>query len=241
MRRNRTTPGLFIAVEGIDGAGKTTLSQIAAQTLVADGVTFCARKQVCKAPKVVHDATADLAALLWQRGDCRDDNLLPPGFWLHLQAAWYAAYSHCLLAPMIADGNIILVDGWYYKFSAKLRMLGFDQKALDAAFAQARTPDAVILLDIDPAQAWERQRRFNQSELGLHQGYRALGRESFLNYQGEVLAGMHDFAVRYGWTVLALDAAASPVVNGERLADSVRNVIDSMNSVTATPAALVRG
>jgi thymidylate kinase len=224
MRTGPTTRGRFIAVEGIDGAGKTTLAQIAARILAADGVTFCARKQVCEAPKVVHDAMADLAALLWKRGDCRDDNLLPPGFWLHLQAAWYAAYSHCLLAPQLAAGTTVLVDGWHYKFAAKLRMLGFSQTTLDAAFAQALAPDAVILLDIDPAQAWQRQRNFNQSELGLHQGYRALGRESFLSYQGEVLAGMREFAARYGWTILKLDATAAPAINAERLAACVRRI-----------------
>lgn len=218
--------GLFIVIEGIDGAGKTTLARIVGERLKQHNISFFARKHVCEAPRVVHDTTANLADLLWSRGDCRDDNLLPPAFWLHLQAAWYDAYSACLLDSILPGRSAVIVDGWYYKFMAKLLLNGFMQTELDAVFSHARKPDAVILLDVDAANIWNRDRVFNQSELGLHQGYSNLGEDSFIRYQRKVFMRLRQFADAQGWDVVSLDPAASADANAAQLCDRLLRKID---------------
>ena len=203
--------GMFIVLEGIDGTGKTTLAASVARMLGPEfDVRFQRRQHVPAADVSVTSAMTALHDLLWDRGDCSGDHMLPSSFWLHAQAAWHAASMRHAITPELSCRDALIVDGWYFKFFAKMLLRGHSREHLDWTFAEAGAPDLVILIDRDPEEAWERRGSFNKSEMGLHQGYRDLGRASFVAYQQDVRSAFREIADRASWIVFR-PPPASPV------------------------------
>ena len=177
----RASRGRMITLEGADGAGKSTLAvRVADNLALRRNVRFQRRKDYLPDHPIVSKAMRGVSVLLWDRGDCHGDNELPPAYWLHLQAAWHAASYHSYIEPALSQGQTILLDGWYYKFYAKMLLGKYTPDELNLFFSDAGQPDIVILLDRDLNEVWENARRFNHSELGLHEGYEQLGKDSFL-------------------------------------------------------------
>jgi thymidylate kinase len=214
-------PGHLIVVEGIDGAGKSTVCRLLAGQL--PGVVYLTNKTRCDHPPWARRMMTELAGVIWPPTDTDFDHLLPASFWLHLQAAWYALLSRTVIAPQLAAGLTLLVDGWYYKLVAKLALRGFGPGQLEAAFADAAVPDEVVLLLVEPATVWERGRDFRLTELGLHHPdeYPRLGRDSFVHYQGRIAAELRGLAARDGWAVVPVDADAKPAQTAADLLDAL--------------------
>jgi hypothetical protein len=80
----------------------------------------------------------------------------------------------------------------------------------------------VVLLDIDAASVWERREVYRLTEMGLHDGYENLGRESFVHYQGRVAGALSAPARPPRWTTVAVDPRAPEEVNAARVESEVR-------------------
>ncbi|WP_406279178.1 aminotransferase class I/II-fold pyridoxal phosphate-dependent enzyme [Nocardia sp. NBC_00881] len=214
--------GRFIALEGPDGAGKTTLAaQLAeidydtaldrlASVGTGQGLVFVSRRQISRTSAYAAALMEHLSTMLWHSGD---DPVLSDGFWASLQAAWFTAHSETVIAPLLASGFDVLVDGWLGKFSAQLVSQSFTESALEVVFERVLKPDAVVLLATDPAAAYDRGREFRASELGMHTGLdgHELGRDSFITYQTRTADTLGLFAQRRGWRVV--DVASSESVD----------------------------
>lgn len=202
-------PGHLIVLVGVDGAGKTTLSRRIGEELEDRGVLSLSHRRISRREAYAERCMTGVADLLWPRDNTTFDHLLPAEFYVFLKATWYALFSDLVLQPELEGGKTVLVDGWHYKFVAKMTLDGFSEHYLRAIFAHVVKPDLVIMLDADIEGIWDRRTDFRSHELGLHEGYSELGRQSFLDYQGKVREKLLEMANRRSWEVLGLERGIS--------------------------------
>jgi thymidylate kinase len=228
--------GLFVAIEGIDGAGKTTAARVAAEALRSRGrpAVAVARGDAagCSAYAATHMAA--LLDLIW--GEPPDAPYLDLGddHWGYLQAAWYSAFAHCVVLPAIAEGSIVLADTWGYKFLAKLAMRPAERVSFDAAravFEAIPQPDVVIHLHADPAVAAARKPAFSGSETGNREGVPELSAGAFAAYQRDLAEVLESFAGKGGW-VCVDTSSLSPVEAGSAVADIAELHVRPAGAVT---------
>jgi thymidylate kinase len=207
--------GSFIAIEGIDGAGKTTAARVAAEVLRSRGrqaVAF-ARDDAPGCSAYVTGHMTALRDLIW--GEPPDAPYLDLGdeHWIYLQAAWYSALARCVVLPAVAEGSIVLADTWGYKFLAKVALRPPERVSFDAAWAVFQAlpqPDAVVHLHADPAAAAARKPAFSGSETGNREGAPELSASAFTAYQQDLAEVLESFAGKGGWVCMdtsPLDAA----------------------------------
>jgi thymidylate kinase len=251
-----SVPGHFIALEGTDGVGKTSLArQLAdlnydtATTRLAqpradgpadaglDGLVFVSRRQVSVTSTYASTLMEHLSTMLWHSGDAPD---LSDAFWVSLQAAWFTAHTEAVLRPLLDAGFDVIVDGWLHKFFAKLLIQGFAEPDLAVIFSRVRMPDAVVLLRADPAGVFDRSRGFRPAELGMHGNYGGpgdLGRDTFIDYQTKTALNLQKFADRYRWPTVHVEPDEDIPATARRLIpiiDGLRAPADSAPGATAT-------
>lgn len=222
--------GRFIAIEGTDGVGKTTLARQLADTDYENAVAgladstgarplvYVPRRQISSTSTYAASLMEHLSTILWHSGDAPD---LSDAFWVSTQAAWFTAHTETVIEPLLAGGFDILVDGWLYKFIARLLLQGFTEHDLAVIFARVRMPDAVLLLLSDVGALYDRRRDFRPAELGMHAGYGELdqlNRDTFIDYQNKTVEILRTFASRHSWPVIELDPDEPMPVTAARLA-----------------------
>jgi dTMP kinase len=146
-----TSRGRLITVEGIDGAGKTTLALALRDALAGRGADV----ELMREPGGVA-ASERIRALLKdpaERIGGRAEALL--------YAAARAQLVEEALEPLLAAGKWILLDRFVdssLAYQGAARGLGVDAVAAINSFATAGlTPDKTLLLRLDPARARARQ------------------------------------------------------------------------------------
>lgn len=223
-RRRR---GLFVALEGIDGAGKSTTTRLAGQLLAARGVPVTAfdKKDTQQLPgphaTYLDQHLAALRAVIWEHPAGDPYLALGDLHWVHLQAAWYHAMTYCRLAPLLDGDRVVLTDTWLGKFTAKLALRpGMDMAAVQAAFAHLPTPDLVIYLKVTAEEAAARKQEFSISEAGNRLGPVELTTQNFTTYQRGLGAWMEDRAARENWRVVHA-TGMSPEAVAEEVADAI--------------------
>jgi len=223
--------GLFVCLEGIDGAGKTTAAHSAVEALRERGlpaVLFDKRLTEFGSDYVRRHA-GDLRQLIW--GHPPDDPYLELGdmHWVYLQAAWYSAVAHCFVHPLLQAGQLVVTDTWIHKFLAKLAMRpAVDLVAASAVFDGLPRPDLVIRLDLLVETAAHRKTVFGISESGNREGRVPLTRDTFVGYQRRLAAVLDQWGTRDGWHVLD--------VNGLGPDSVAQGVADRVENLAAAPA-----
>ncbi len=138
-------PGRLIVVEGVDGAGKSTLIKSLAASLQARGRSvLCSREPTFG----VHGMALRNAAKL-QR--------LPPERELELLILDRKEHLRSLIEPALAKGDWVLLDRYYFSTVAYQGAAGLDQGyllAVNEAFA--RKPDLLLILDLPVAESIKR-------------------------------------------------------------------------------------
>lgn len=152
------------------------------------------------------------------RGDAQD---LSDAFWVSLQAAWFTAHTETVVRPLLSAGFDVLVDGWLYKFFAKLFLQGFTEPDLAVIFDRVQMPDSVLLLQADVGAVYDRRSDFRPAELGMHAGYGDLddlNRGTFIDYQTRTAFNLQMLADRHGWSIAHLDPDEPIPATADRLA-----------------------
>jgi dTMP kinase len=175
----------FIAFEGINGCGKTTLHQLLSARLKQSGKTVCDTREPGGTP-LGHELRK---LLLDWRGEPKSHRAE-----LLMFAADRAEHVDKVIRPNLAQGSWVLTDRFIYStitFQGHGR--GVDRALIDDAntlAVQGTLPHLVILLDLAPEQAFKRiaarnsQARdsFEDEEIAFHkrirEGFLQCARES---------------------------------------------------------------
>jgi dTMP kinase len=161
--------GFLIALEGIDGAGKSTQARLLAQALAARGYGVCLTREPSDGPQ-----GKELRRYL---GGGRRH--LSPDQELALFMADRREQVGRVVAPALAAGKVVVTDRSYYSSAAYQGALGLAVEAIIAANeAFAPRPDLVFLLQLPVDQALRRCRQGGRHTLQVSETREYLERVS---------------------------------------------------------------
>jgi len=156
-------PGVFIAFEGIDGAGKTTQAQRLIGRLEIEGLATKAVKEptdgiwgqkireIARRGRESVSAEEELAYFIRDRAEDVEQNI----------------------APALARGQVVVADRYFYSNIAYQSALGLDPERIRALNAGFPLPDLVLLLVMPAELSRERITRGRNQAANL--GYEQLG------------------------------------------------------------------
>jgi dTMP kinase len=145
---------MFVVFEGIDGSGKTTISNRVAKALRERGLSVeHLREEGAFASKVTQEI----------RDFCRDARhmALTPRAELMLYLAREVQLADEVLRPALARADVVIADRYFYTAAvlAEARDLAPEETApLVAAAANDLWPDLAFLIDVDPSVARGRRK-----------------------------------------------------------------------------------
>lgn len=145
--------GVLIAVEGVDGAGKTTQVGLLAGRLRVAGLHVVTTKEPTKGPwgvKIRESATA---------------GRMPPEE--ELEAFLHDRREHVrtLITPELDRGSIVIVDRYYYSTVAYQGARGMEPQSLIAQNeAFAPRPHLLVIIEVPPEEGVARVRRRDMEE-----------------------------------------------------------------------------
>ena len=204
------TRGKLITIEGIDGAGKSTLAQALAGELAALGHPV----QLLREPGGV-DVSERIRALV------KDPALaVAPRAEALLYAAARAQLVQELLAPLLERGTLVLLDRFVdssLAYQGAGRELGVDEvRQLNRFATGGLVPDRTLLLRIDPALGLARARE------------RALEPDR-LEREGERFFAL--IAAAYNVLTLEEPARIRPIDAGQAPADVLRDALAAIQDL----------
>lgn len=196
------TAGMFVSVEGIDGAGK---SRAAAEltghlaALGAPGVLLDRHTLPGFVDGYAVSHLVRLARLIWDYPPPVRTSEFGAGHWHHLLAAWFHGVGELAVRPALAAGNVVVADSWYHKYAARFAVMIGIEEALDL-FGGVPEPDLVLWLDAAPRVCLARRGVFKGTEQGEWLGLdnKAAG---FAIYQRQVRHALATMRSRPDWQV----------------------------------------
>lgn len=134
---SRTLPGgLLVAIDGIDGAGKTTLAHHLAEMLRGFGNTVTCTKEPTAGPwgqRLRDSAHAGRLSVAEEVELFRRDR---------------AEHVEQVIAPALARGEVVVLDRYYYSTAAYQGAAGADYAAILADSEAFPRPHVALLLDV---------------------------------------------------------------------------------------------
>lgn len=213
----RTYPGRLIAVEGIDGCGKSTQIRLLLQWLLAAGQP--AYLTTWNSSALVHDAL---------RSAKRDRTLTPAVFSL-MHAADLADRLEREVVPRLRAGHIVLADRWVCTAFARDGARGLPDRWLRTVYAFAPRPAVAVYFRVPVEEAASRifaaRPKLKYYEAGLDLGLAQEAAASFDLFQRRV-ADRYESLVRRE-RLHVLDACEPVAVQQQRFRSLVRDVLPS--------------
>ncbi len=174
-------PGFLIALEGVDGSGKSTQAGLLAAALEKDGHPVVLTREPTDGP-----VGRQLQSYL--KGPSRH---LSPAGELALFMEDRRGHVSQIISPSLARGQIVISDRYYYSSVAYQGALGLDPDAILAAnqsFAPA--PALVFILVLPVAEALQRLARKGKGARQVSESF------SYLKQVEAIYAGLRDPRVR---------------------------------------------
>ncbi|HZL98135.1 MAG TPA: dTMP kinase [Terriglobales bacterium] len=205
------TPGKLIAVEGLDGSGKSTQVYLLKRWLDLSGYKVFFTEW--NSSSIVREAT--------RKGKKR--NLLTPTTFSLIHCTDFADRYERNILPMLKAGFIVLADR--YKFTALARdtVRGCSQEWVEQLYSFAFQPDITFYFSLPLRTALDQilvgRPALKYHEAGMDLGLSPDPVESFKIFQGRILKAYETLARRHRFTRIDSD---SPV---EAIQEDVRGVL----------------
>ena len=196
-------PGRLIAVEGVDGSGKSTQIGLLYKWLRSHG------------RKVFFSEwnSSELVAEATRKGKRR--MLLTPTTFSLIHATDFADRYERQILPMLKAGYIVLCDRYVFTSFARDQARGCNREWLEEVYGFARIPDVTFYFHLPVDTALDRLTRSRQQpnwfEAGMDLGLSRDMFDSFLKYQRLVEAEFKRLQSTYGFTI----------IHGERSVDDI--------------------
>lgn len=214
---------LFVALEGIDGAGKTTVLREIGRRAADQGLALLAleKKSRSHPDPIVQRQLLGLHDLLWTDWEADPFLTMGPLHWAHLMAGWFATLQQAFIAPALRESRTVVVDTWIYKFIARLqsKQLIPDATVL-TIFDSIPRPDLVIRLNVSPEVALRRKDRLTIGESG-NPTSGAPSDQDFLTHQADLAARLDEFGRAEGWSAIDVDG-----LSVSQVADAAMELLD---------------
>lgn len=162
--------GLLVAIEGLDGSGKTTVSKALVSWFKNKGFNAIYTAEPSNSP---------IGMLIKEKiigGEFRKD----PRVEALLFAAdrlWHLIYE---IEPLLSNGVIVITDRYYYSSIAYQGALNANIDWIKTINAYARKPDIAVYIDITPEEALERKRKAGLKRLFENTEYLRKVRQIYL-------------------------------------------------------------
>jgi dTMP kinase len=215
-RRQEHLPGKLIAVEGLDGSGKSTQIHLVHQWLKSKGYRVFFTEW--NSSSLVREAT--------KKGKKRQ--LLTPTTFSLIHATDFADRYERQMLPLLRAGYIVLCDRYIFTSFARDATRGCDQAWLRDMYGFARIPDITFFfrlpLEVALGRILEGRPQLKYFEAGMDLGLSPDITESFRIFQGRVLDQYLKMADEYGFTVM--DATLSVHEQQKRVRAAIQQRID---------------
>jgi dTMP kinase len=192
--RREPLPGKLIAVEGLDGSGKSTQVYLLHKWLLGQGIRVFFTEW--NSSLLVKEAT--------RKGKKRQ--LLSPATFSLIHATDFADRYERQILPMLKAGFIVLCDRYIFTSFARDAVRGNDRRWLRNLYGFARVPDITFFfrlpLETALGRILEGRPQLKYFEAGMDLDLSPDIYESFRIFQGRVLGEYLSMADEYGFTVM---------------------------------------
>lgn len=192
MMTSYATPGVLIAVEGLDGSGKSTQVRMLHSWL--QGLRLRVHFTEWNSSVLVRGATKR----------AKKAHLLTPTTFSLVHATDFADRYERQILPMLRAGYIVLCDRYTFTAFARDAVRGCDREWLRSMYGFARAPDITLYfrlpLETALGRILEGRPALKHFEAGMDLGLAADVEESFRIFQGKVMEEYDRLAEEYGFT-----------------------------------------
>jgi dTMP kinase len=187
-------PGKLIAVEGLDGSGKSTQIYLVKRWLQSKKLKVFFTEW--NSSPLVKSATA--------RG--KESRLLTPSTFSLIHATDFADRYQRQIYPLLKAGYIVLADRYVFTAFARDGARGVDHDWVSQIYQYAVQPDLVfyfrVPLEISLNRILSGRPQLKYYEAGLDMGWTLDPYESFRIFQGKVFEHYERLETEYGFTVV---------------------------------------
>ncbi|MCC7355828.1 MAG: dTMP kinase [Anaerolineae bacterium] len=219
MARSRTLDeirGKLIAVEGLDGSGKSTQINLLKRWLELEGTKVFFTEWNSSA--LVKKATS--------RGKKRQ--LLTPTTFSLIHCTDFADRYERQILPLLHAGYIVLADRYMYTAFARDTVRGCDREWIRKMYSFARPPDITLFFSVPLEVALGRilggRPQLKYHEAGMDLGLSTDPYESFRLFQGKIYEEYLRMAAEFRFVVI--DASRPPDVQQQEVREIVQNRLD---------------
>ena len=189
-----TYPGKLVAVEGLDGSGKSTQIHLLKRWLELEGYRVFFTQW--NSSVVVKTATA--------KG--KKQQLLTPTTFSLIHATDFADRYDRQILPLLRAGYIVLADRYIYTAFARDSVRGVDHDWITQLYSFAVHPDITfyfrVPLEVSLNRILEGRPQLKYHEAGLDMGWSTDPYESFRIFQGKVREAYEAMRGEYDFTVV---------------------------------------
>ncbi len=209
-------PGKLIAVEGLDGSGKSTQVYLLKRWLELEGYKVSFTEWNSSA--IVKRAT--------RKGKKRQ--LLTPTTFSLIHCTDFADRYERQVLPLLNAGYIVLADRWVFTAFARDAVRGVDRTWLRKLYSYALKPDVTFYFEVPLKTALGRildgRTRVKYHEAGMDMGYSVDPYESFGIFQGKINQEYRRMVREYDF--IAIDATEAPDIQQTKVREILESKID---------------
>jgi dTMP kinase len=190
MEKTSQYPGTLIAIEGTDGSGKSTQSELLKHFFESRGQGVVLSS--CNTAELIRGAISKL----------KERNTLDPVTFCFLYAADFVDRFEHVIIPALASGKVVIAEQYVYTVFARAMIRGIESDWIRKMFDFALTPARTFYLDVRFEDLLNRiqwksrdERYFDYYEAGMDLNLANRKKDSFVIYQKRLIEIYREMAL----------------------------------------------